>query len=171
MSGFICTACSNLLIPFKNSFAQNPNTSTSFYFPDAQCVVDIYVNYDCDLNAANIFERLVNDLSKIAQGRSGHELGMTPLQVRKTPLRIRYCCFINTAVFASLLILPEVHAVCNLLITYSLLGWWFELGTEAVLLITWGFCCLFAPWDQAGSGLFSCTAKGERTKWTFLCLS
>ncbi|XP_018428534.1 PREDICTED: brefeldin A-inhibited guanine nucleotide-exchange protein 1-like [Nanorana parkeri] len=47
---------------------------------DAQCVVDIYVNYDCDLNAANIFERLVNDLSKIAQGRSGHELGMSPLQ-------------------------------------------------------------------------------------------
>lgn len=50
---------------------------------DAQCVVDIYVNYDCDLNAANIFERLVNDLSKIAQGRSGQELGMTPLQVHK----------------------------------------------------------------------------------------
>ncbi|XP_047662873.1 brefeldin A-inhibited guanine nucleotide-exchange protein 2 isoform X3 [Tachysurus fulvidraco] len=47
---------------------------------DAQCVVDIYVNYDCDLNAANIFERLVNDLSKIAQGRSGQELGMTQLQ-------------------------------------------------------------------------------------------
>lgn len=51
-------------------------------FQDAQCVVDIYVNYDCDLNAANIFERLVNDLSKIAQGRSGHELGMTLLQVK-----------------------------------------------------------------------------------------
>lgn len=48
---------------------------------DAQCVVDIYVNYDCDLNAANIFERLVNDLSKIAQGRSGQELGITSLQV------------------------------------------------------------------------------------------
>uniref|UniRef100_A0A8C1JS71 ADP-ribosylation factor guanine nucleotide-exchange factor 1 (brefeldin A-inhibited) n=1 Tax=Cyprinus carpio TaxID=7962 RepID=A0A8C1JS71_CYPCA len=47
---------------------------------DAQSVVDIYVNYDCDLNAANIFERLVNDLSKIAQGRGGHELGTTPLQ-------------------------------------------------------------------------------------------
>ena len=44
-------------------------------------MVDIYVNYDCDLNAANIFERLVNDLSKIAQGRSGQELGITPLQV------------------------------------------------------------------------------------------
>ena len=49
---------------------------------DAQSVVDIYVNYDCDLNAANIFERLVNDLSKIAQGRGGHELGTTPIQVR-----------------------------------------------------------------------------------------
>ena len=25
---------------------------------DAQSVVDLYVNYDCDLSAANIFERL-----------------------------------------------------------------------------------------------------------------
>lgn len=52
-----------------------------WFLSDAQSVVDIYVNYDCDLNAANIFERLVNDLSKIAQGRAGHELGTTPLQV------------------------------------------------------------------------------------------
>uniref|UniRef100_A0A182SCN9 Mon2/Sec7/BIG1-like HUS domain-containing protein n=1 Tax=Anopheles maculatus TaxID=74869 RepID=A0A182SCN9_9DIPT len=36
---------------------------------DAQSVVDIYVNYDCDFSAANLFERLVNDLSKIGQGR------------------------------------------------------------------------------------------------------
>ena len=43
---------------------------------DAQCVVDIYVNYDCDLSLANIFERLVSDLSKIAQGRHAVELGM-----------------------------------------------------------------------------------------------
>ncbi|XP_036374500.1 brefeldin A-inhibited guanine nucleotide-exchange protein 1-like isoform X2 [Megalops cyprinoides] len=56
---------------------------------DAQSVVDIYVNYDCDLNAANIFERLVNDLSKIAQGRGGQELGVTPgqeLSLRKKGL-------------------------------------------------------------------------------------
>lgn len=44
--------------------------------------MDIYVNYDCDLNAANIFERLVNDLSKIAQGRGSQELGMSNIQVR-----------------------------------------------------------------------------------------
>jgi len=60
-----------------------PPSSSS---PDAQCVVDIFVNYDCDLNAANIFERLISDLSKIAQGRSGQELGMTPLQVRREGL-------------------------------------------------------------------------------------
>ena len=47
----------------------------SFSFSDAQCVVDIYVNYDCDLGLANIFERLVSDLSKIAQGRQAIELG------------------------------------------------------------------------------------------------
>lgn len=47
---------------------------------DAQAVVDIYVNYDCDLSAANIFERLVNDLSKIAQGRHAIELGALPGQ-------------------------------------------------------------------------------------------
>ena len=45
------------------------------YVTDAQCVVDIYVNYDCDLSLANIFERLVSDLSKIAQGRHAVELG------------------------------------------------------------------------------------------------
>jgi brefeldin A-inhibited guanine nucleotide-exchange protein len=45
------------------------------YHADAQCIVDIYVNYDCDLSSANIFERLVNDLSKIAQGRQALELG------------------------------------------------------------------------------------------------
>lgn len=26
---------------------------------DAQSVVDIYVNYDCNLNAANLFERYI----------------------------------------------------------------------------------------------------------------
>ena len=48
---------------------------------DAQSVVDIYLNYDCDLSLANIFERLVGDLSKIAQGRQAVELGATPQQV------------------------------------------------------------------------------------------
>lgn len=68
-----------LFVAQQNAYVSSPVWCIS---PDAQSVVDIYVNYDCDLNAANIFERLVNDLSKIAQGRGGHELGTTPLQVK-----------------------------------------------------------------------------------------
>eukprot|EP00741_Cyanophora_paradoxa_P005196 tig00000852_g5036.t1 len=34
---------------------------------EPQTVVDIFLNYDCDLEALDIFERMVNDLSKIAQ--------------------------------------------------------------------------------------------------------
>ena len=40
-----------------------------FLLLDAQSVVDIYLNYDCDLSLQNIFERLIGVLSKIAQGR------------------------------------------------------------------------------------------------------
>ncbi|KAK7363367.1 hypothetical protein VNO77_05507 [Canavalia gladiata] len=35
---------------------------------DPQMLVDIFVNYDCDLEASNLFERMVTTLSKIAQG-------------------------------------------------------------------------------------------------------
>merc|ERR1719319_416259 len=54
---------------------------------DAQSVVDIYVNYDCDLAAANIFERLINDLSRLGQGRGALELGAT--QVQEKSMRIK----------------------------------------------------------------------------------
>ncbi|GAV73997.1 Sec7 domain-containing protein/DUF1981 domain-containing protein/Sec7_N domain-containing protein [Cephalotus follicularis] len=35
---------------------------------DPQMLVDIFVNYDCDLVAPNLFERMVTTLSKISQG-------------------------------------------------------------------------------------------------------
>ncbi|XP_023237066.1 brefeldin A-inhibited guanine nucleotide-exchange protein 1-like [Centruroides sculpturatus] len=63
----------------------------NFYFLDAQSVVDIYVNYDCDLSAANIFERLVNDLSKIAQGRQALELGATINQEKSMRIKGLEC--------------------------------------------------------------------------------
>ena len=44
-------------------------------------MVDIYLNYDCDLSLFNIFEHIVGDLSKITQGRQPMELGATPHQV------------------------------------------------------------------------------------------
>ena len=45
---------------------------------DSQSVVDIFLNYDCDLSLSNIYGRLVNDLSRIGQGRQAVELGATP---------------------------------------------------------------------------------------------
>lgn len=62
---------------------------TKNFILDSQTVVDLYVNYDCDLHSANIFERLVYDLSKIAQGRHAMELGATPLQEKK--IRVIVC--------------------------------------------------------------------------------
>ncbi|MBA0763533.1 hypothetical protein Gotri_012965, partial [Gossypium trilobum] len=35
---------------------------------DSQTLVDIFINYDCDVNSSNIFERMVNGLLKTAQG-------------------------------------------------------------------------------------------------------
>ncbi|XP_057949137.1 brefeldin A-inhibited guanine nucleotide-exchange protein 5 isoform X2 [Malania oleifera] len=35
---------------------------------DPQMLFDVFVNYDCDLEAPNLFERMVTTLSKIAQG-------------------------------------------------------------------------------------------------------
>ena len=67
----------NILEATTSSFEQKWLVIEAFskICSDAQMVVDIYVNYDCDLNAANIFERLVAVLSKIAQGRQAFELG------------------------------------------------------------------------------------------------
>lgn len=58
---------------------------------DAQSVVDIYVNYDCDLSAANLFERLVNHLSKIGQGRHALELGATTNQEKSMRIKGLEC--------------------------------------------------------------------------------
>jgi hypothetical protein len=43
---------------------------------DAQIIVDLFINYDCSMRSANIFERLVIVLSRAAQGRQAVELGM-----------------------------------------------------------------------------------------------
>ena len=34
---------------------------------DSQMLADIFVDYDCELEATNLFERMVNALSRIAQ--------------------------------------------------------------------------------------------------------
>eukprot|EP00850_Spirogloea_muscicola_P004831 SM000021S06464 [mRNA] locus=s21:481229:489789:+ [translate_table: standard] len=35
---------------------------------DSQMLADIFVNYDCDLDSTNLFERMVHSLSRLAQG-------------------------------------------------------------------------------------------------------
>jgi brefeldin A-inhibited guanine nucleotide-exchange protein len=34
---------------------------------DGQLLVDMFVNYDCDIDSSNLFERMVNALVRIAQ--------------------------------------------------------------------------------------------------------
>lgn len=42
---------------------------------DPQTLVDLYVNYDCDLTLSNVFETMISDVSKIAMGRGAVDLG------------------------------------------------------------------------------------------------
>ena len=59
---------------------------------DAQTVVDIYINYDCDLSLHNVFEKLVNDLSRIAQGRHAMDLGAAPHQEGAIRVKVWSLC-------------------------------------------------------------------------------
>ncbi|KFK35285.1 hypothetical protein AALP_AA5G264900 [Arabis alpina] len=47
---------------------------------DSQILVDIFLNYDCDVNSSNIFERMVNGLLKTAQGAPGTATTVLPPQ-------------------------------------------------------------------------------------------
>ncbi len=37
---------------------------------DGQMLVDLFVNYDCDLEGSNLYERLVNGLVRMAQAQA-----------------------------------------------------------------------------------------------------
>lgn len=56
---------------------------------DAQCIVDIFVNYDCDLQSTNIFERTVTLLSRIAQAKGQASSNDPCAKIRERNLRIR----------------------------------------------------------------------------------
>lgn len=58
---------------------------------NAQCVVDLYINYDCDLQSTNIFARLVNVLSKKALGRQHVDLSCSEIQLRSLRLKGLEC--------------------------------------------------------------------------------
>ncbi|XP_035549064.1 brefeldin A-inhibited guanine nucleotide-exchange protein 5 isoform X3 [Juglans regia] len=61
---------------------------------DPQMLVDIFVNYDCDLEAPNLFERMVTTLSKIAQGTQNadpNSVAMSQTSVKGSSLQ----CLVN----------------------------------------------------------------------------
>ena len=45
-----------------------------------QYLVDIYVNYDCDLAMESIYERIVNDMCKVSQGRGTLSASSSPTE-------------------------------------------------------------------------------------------
>lgn len=58
---------------------------------NSQCVVDLYVNYDCDLQSTNIFARLVNALAKKAQGRQHSDMSCSSVQLKSLRLKGLEC--------------------------------------------------------------------------------
>lgn len=78
---------------------------------DPQTIVDLYVNYDCDLALDNIFERLVNDLSRIAQARSTLD----------TPAAVQHALAIRTK-----------GLECLVAILHSLVQWIRELTDQDI---------------------------------------
>uniref|UniRef100_A0A7E4WE95 SEC7 domain-containing protein n=1 Tax=Panagrellus redivivus TaxID=6233 RepID=A0A7E4WE95_PANRE len=67
-------------------------------FDDATSVVDIYINYDCHLTSANIFESLVNILSKISSGYVGESSPNATVLQREREKKMRELgleCFVK----------------------------------------------------------------------------
>ncbi|XP_028553370.1 brefeldin A-inhibited guanine nucleotide-exchange protein 2 isoform X2 [Dendrobium catenatum] len=59
---------------------------------DSQILVEIFVNYDCDVHSPNIFERMVNGLLKTAQGtHSGAATTLVPPQDAMMKLEAMRC--------------------------------------------------------------------------------
>ncbi|KAI3851641.1 hypothetical protein MKW92_012998 [Papaver armeniacum] len=59
---------------------------------DSQILVDIFINYDCDVHSSNIFERMVNGLLKTAQGvPAGSSTSLLPPQEATMKLEAMKC--------------------------------------------------------------------------------
>ena len=54
---------------------------------DGQLLVDLFVNYDCDLEGANLFERMVPALVRIAQGSLAHDPGSAQSVMEEQAIR------------------------------------------------------------------------------------
>jgi len=76
---------------------------------DSQMLADIFVNYDCDLEATNLFERMVNALSRIAQGTLNTDPSSITL-AQNTSIKVSSLqCLVN--VLKSLVTWANAHQV------------------------------------------------------------
>lgn len=66
-------------------------------FKSPQTLVDIFLNYDSDLKGANIFEKLVNDISAIAKASFPLENSPAPTQEVRICVCDQVCCVHRTA--------------------------------------------------------------------------
>ncbi|RAL42676.1 hypothetical protein DM860_009183 [Cuscuta australis] len=62
---------------------------------DSQMLVDLYVNYDCDLNAPNLFEQMVAALSKIGQGTQSPDPNSVAVSQMRSIKAASLQCFVN----------------------------------------------------------------------------
>ncbi|KAE8721996.1 Brefeldin A-inhibited guanine nucleotide-exchange protein 5 [Hibiscus syriacus] len=60
-----------------------------------QLLVDVYVNYDCDPKAPNLFQRMVTALSKIAQGAQNADLNTTAVNQTTSIKGSSLQCLVN----------------------------------------------------------------------------
>ncbi|EFN54845.1 hypothetical protein CHLNCDRAFT_35815 [Chlorella variabilis] len=89
--------CCSIFLTLMTKFRKNLKAEIGVFFPmillrpiepaavvlrclqaqceDGQLLVDLFVNYDCDLEGANLFERMVTALVRIAQGSLAHDAG------------------------------------------------------------------------------------------------
>eukprot|EP00798_Chlamydomonas_sp_ICE-L_P027640 gene27640-7278_t len=81
---------------------------------DGQLLVDLFVNYDCDLESSNLFERLVNNVVRVAQ---------TPCQLKPpSSSSLMAVDSANSYQQEQLLRQEALETVAN--ITESMLGWY-----------------------------------------------
>ncbi|EXC13619.1 Brefeldin A-inhibited guanine nucleotide-exchange protein 1 [Morus notabilis] len=62
---------------------------------DPQMLVDIFVNYDCDLEAPNLFERMVTSLSRISQGTQSTDPNLVALSQTTSIKGSSLQCLVN----------------------------------------------------------------------------
>ncbi|XP_022146951.1 brefeldin A-inhibited guanine nucleotide-exchange protein 5 isoform X2 [Momordica charantia] len=62
---------------------------------EPQILVDIFVNYDCDLEAPNLFERMVTTLSKISQGTQNADPNMVAVSQTTSIKGSSLQCLVN----------------------------------------------------------------------------